>query len=517
MRYERVSAIAFGPFREEELELAPGMNVIYGPNEAGKSSWHAALYAGLCGLRRAMGQPKKEDKEFAERHCPWDRTDDWKVGAIVLLEKIERRVQLRHDLVLKTGSAADADLPGHDYSHQIIYEGAVDGSRWLGLNRQAFRATACVRQADILGVRESSDFLQDALQKAVAGAPKDATAATALNALVDYRKQHVGTPLATKKPLSQAKASVGKKQEELKRAREKRDEYRQRRTQVEQLVRNVKRHEEEVAAVKAVMTGNWAGEDTPDPPSPEVALAARVEGEDRNVAACRAVLAERKAQAAESRFARARKLDSQFPDGAPQSIVKDDDLAVDVTEALTDWRNRPRLVGSRGPSVELVGRMGYWLLAATLVGLGTTAPNWLIVPILVLLPWIIWERSTTKRLRVAHQGLAAVASKIGIAARDPARLATELKEWREARKSRLAKKEDQLGLWGEYQGLLDGYSLEDRRRRKRSSCWTIPCWSWPMAGETSEKLSGRHPNVAHASRSAVTNSDRALPWEDWPT
>ncbi|MYG18353.1 MAG: AAA family ATPase, partial [Gemmatimonadales bacterium] len=46
MRFESVTAHRFGPFRDETLELAPGMNVVFGRNEAGKSSWHAALYAG---------------------------------------------------------------------------------------------------------------------------------------------------------------------------------------------------------------------------------------------------------------------------------------------------------------------------------------------------------------------------------------------------------------------------------------------------------------------------------------
>ena len=52
MLFESVKAHAFGPFHDATLELAPGMNVVYGPNEAGKSSWRAALYAGLCGTRR---------------------------------------------------------------------------------------------------------------------------------------------------------------------------------------------------------------------------------------------------------------------------------------------------------------------------------------------------------------------------------------------------------------------------------------------------------------------------------
>ena len=72
MKVRQVEAVAFGPFAGETLELGPRMNVIFGPNEAGKSSWHAAIYAGICGRRRARGARTKVDREFAEDHKPWD-------------------------------------------------------------------------------------------------------------------------------------------------------------------------------------------------------------------------------------------------------------------------------------------------------------------------------------------------------------------------------------------------------------------------------------------------------------
>ena len=72
MRFESVTAYAFGRLRDETLQLAPGVNVIWGPNEAGKSTWHAALYAGLCGMRRGRGRARAEDSDFQERHKPWE-------------------------------------------------------------------------------------------------------------------------------------------------------------------------------------------------------------------------------------------------------------------------------------------------------------------------------------------------------------------------------------------------------------------------------------------------------------
>ena len=165
MRIESVTAHAFGPFVEETLGLAQGMTVIHGPNESGKSTWHAALYVGLCGMRRGPGQ-RGEDREFTDRHRPW-AGDDWEVSEIMELED-GRRIELHHDLDGKVDcQARDADL-GRDYSNEIIHEGAPDGARWLGLDRKSFLSTACVRQADIQLVMEQAPALQDELQRAAA-------------------------------------------------------------------------------------------------------------------------------------------------------------------------------------------------------------------------------------------------------------------------------------------------------------------------------------------------------------
>src|SRR5438876_6742013 len=96
MKVETVFAYSFGPFADAMLELAPGMTLVYGPNEAGKSTWHAALYAGLCGMRRARGRARGEDDRFAERHRPWTG-DGWGVRVRIHL-KDGRDIELQHDL-----------------------------------------------------------------------------------------------------------------------------------------------------------------------------------------------------------------------------------------------------------------------------------------------------------------------------------------------------------------------------------------------------------------------------------
>ena len=85
MRFTSVRAHPFGPFRDETLDLAAGMNVVYGPNEAGKSTWQAALFAGLCGTRRGPGAGSAAERRLRERHRPWSGGGAWAVSTLVEL------------------------------------------------------------------------------------------------------------------------------------------------------------------------------------------------------------------------------------------------------------------------------------------------------------------------------------------------------------------------------------------------------------------------------------------------
>lgn len=233
MRFESVAAHAFGPLVEEKLELTPGMNVVYGPNEAGKSTWHAALYAGLCGMRRSGGRTAA-DHDFVRRHKPWNGTDRWELSAVVARDN-GVRVELRHDLAARTGTAQDADMAGHDYAPDIIRDGAPDGAVFLGLDRKSFLGTACVRQADIVRVLEAADSLQEALQRAADTAGADATAAAAIGALDKWHRDNVGSTRAYTKPLRLAGQRLEQSQERLAEARDAHEEYLDRRAEVERL------------------------------------------------------------------------------------------------------------------------------------------------------------------------------------------------------------------------------------------------------------------------------------------
>ncbi len=234
MLIRRVRAHAFGPMVGDELEFADGLTVIYGENESAKSSWHAAVYAALCGRRRGRGVPTAEERRFAELHRPWDGTA-WVVSAEVLLDD-GRRVELRQDLDGRVDChAKDLDL-GRDCSAEIMNDGTPDAAKWLGLDRTSFAATACVGQAQVLRVMDEADGLQEHLQRAAATAGADHTAAAALERIAAFQRDHVGIDrVGSGKPLRRAGDRLRVAHDRLATARKLRLEYETRVLEVQRL------------------------------------------------------------------------------------------------------------------------------------------------------------------------------------------------------------------------------------------------------------------------------------------
>ena len=315
MRFESVTAHAFGPFAGETLRLAPGMNVIWGPNEAGKSSWHAALYFGLCARRRGRGRPERAEQLLIDRHRPWDGSR-WEVGVVIRLAD-GRRVELRHDLAgLVACRATDLAL-GRDCSDEILAgNDAPDGARWLGLDRRTFLAVACVRQAELLAIRANAGLLQEHLQRAAATGGTDATAAAALDRLEQFRRSNVGATQANAVgPLRRAMDAVATARARLDTARRAHDEH--------------------------------------------LALAVRADDLEREAAAAdawvrraRAEQARAEAAALRRRLDRARALAERVPASAPPDLPADERLALDVAAALRAWDNRPAVPTLDGPSAD---------------------------------------------------------------------------------------------------------------------------------------------------------------------
>ncbi|HEX2186870.1 MAG TPA: AAA family ATPase, partial [Chloroflexota bacterium] len=349
MRFESLTAHGFGPLRGRTVTFAPGINVLYGANECGKSTLHAALFAGLCGVRRGRGAARKDDQEFADRHRPWDGAP-WSVSTVVVLAD-GRRIELQQDLDGKVACRAIDLTLGVDCSAEIMHEGTPDGSLWLGFNRRTFLATACVRQAAVLGVCGEAEQLQEQLQRATATAGADGTVAEAIARIEQFRAAHVGRDWSTSvRPLRRAMNRVEAQRQALDDARRAYGRYLALAAELESL-------EEQAAA------------------------------DERRCRELRAGLATQQAEALEGRLRRARELWASFPDGEPPGLVGEDDLPRDMAAALRAWEERRGAPGAPP-------RLGRWVwlgLGAVLAVAGVA---------------VLWRGATSPGLLLLAAGLA---------------------------------------------------------------------------------------------------------------
>lgn len=75
MRLTYLKIQHFGKLKEKEIFLKDGINVIYGPNESGKSTLHAFIRGMLFGMIRYRGRASKTDPYT--RYEPWERPADY--------------------------------------------------------------------------------------------------------------------------------------------------------------------------------------------------------------------------------------------------------------------------------------------------------------------------------------------------------------------------------------------------------------------------------------------------------
>lgn len=71
MQIDRAAIFRFGKLADKTVDFAPGINIVYGKNEAGKTTLHAFLTAMLFGLEKGRGRAKAKGTEGYLRYEPW--------------------------------------------------------------------------------------------------------------------------------------------------------------------------------------------------------------------------------------------------------------------------------------------------------------------------------------------------------------------------------------------------------------------------------------------------------------
>ena len=209
MRITRLSVRDFRRYREFEVPLAPGLTIIHGPNEAGKTTIQRALELVLT---------KKVTTSAAEIDSlrPWDAPEDARPVISIDFEVDDEEKGVRRGTVEKAfrGSKGTVRL---EYEGQVLTDPTLADqtlAELTGIPTEAFfRSTASIRHHELADLDRDEAALRDRLQASISGADRGTSRAkrTLERALFDLNTKGAKNPGRLKvaeEAVDQARAAV---------------------------------------------------------------------------------------------------------------------------------------------------------------------------------------------------------------------------------------------------------------------------------------------------------------------
>ncbi len=91
MIIKEMHLINFGKFNHQSVSLKPGLNIIYGENEAGKTTLHTFIRAMLFGIERQRGKASAND--LYTKYEPWENPANYQGTMRIENEGVNYRIE----------------------------------------------------------------------------------------------------------------------------------------------------------------------------------------------------------------------------------------------------------------------------------------------------------------------------------------------------------------------------------------------------------------------------------------
>lgn len=234
----RLELVGFGKFRERTIDLTSGLNLIEGPNEAGKST----IQSFITGMFYGFFQPGTKRRSYTphrDKYRPWDQGS---YRGVLVCKNEERswRIERCFDKDNETVNVYD-DQTGDDLTLDFPYNPVTRqpqvGEKLLGLSKSAFNNTANIAQMTCASVSREADFSAEVNDKLLS-VMKTADASLSLSAVIhelDSRIEQIGSPKKSKTPYGQACQLKKELEEELEESGKNQKDYQQLCTQIDRL------------------------------------------------------------------------------------------------------------------------------------------------------------------------------------------------------------------------------------------------------------------------------------------
>ena len=203
MRIQRIELDGFGRLEGFSEELADGLHIFFGPNEAGKSTLQQAILALLYGFYET-DRARHKESIIQDRHEPW--------SGVAYRGRLEYELaDGRNFRIDRDFSTTDVETRVHELSaggRDVTDEygrgrhGNLDFARkHLGMPKAVFEACAFLSQGELFDIQEKAKAIGDTIISLADTAGRDVSAQSALAQLAEVLREQVGGPNARTKPL----------------------------------------------------------------------------------------------------------------------------------------------------------------------------------------------------------------------------------------------------------------------------------------------------------------------------
>lgn len=210
MKIRRISIDGYGRFAGRTLDFAPGLQIIIGPNERGKSTVRAFIADMLYGQKRGAAQRSYD--ETNELRTPWESPDCYGGTLVYELQdgrqiEVARNFDKKREAVQVFDRTNAREITG---DFELLRNREINFAQaHLGLTKEVFLATATISHFSLedLGDGDSLNQIREKLLS-LADTGEEHNSADATLRLLGARAGQIGQATARTKPLPAARARL---------------------------------------------------------------------------------------------------------------------------------------------------------------------------------------------------------------------------------------------------------------------------------------------------------------------
>jgi hypothetical protein len=193
MKIKTLNLYAFGKFKNTTIELSDGFNLIFGPNEAGKSTIQAFIEGMFFGFYKPYRKRRTYSDDY-ERYRPLH--SDKYYGSIIIEDHTGREIRIERDFLQERDGVRIFDnITGEDISPTYPYDPVTKQYMPLGydaVNASVYNNTVNFKQ---MATRSDEDLAAE-INSRLVNMAGDQTGEISVTGVLDYlaqKKEAIGT------------------------------------------------------------------------------------------------------------------------------------------------------------------------------------------------------------------------------------------------------------------------------------------------------------------------------------